>query len=169
VPTICLREPLRLHQRLEITSALELFSQVLGSHFRVPLLVQRSVTNQLSAVAISASYLDSGDHPSSRLAFSLVAFLTTPSSNRISLAAGSFSAAKRTIQFGNARKRTLAAYWSMRLFRDAGPKTPTGLITESSRFPPSRAIKSHAARPASILDLTQAVRLPVGSVQLVSL
>ena len=34
-----------------------------------------------------------------------------------------------------------------------GPNTPTGLTTASSMSPPSRAMKSHAARSASVLDL----------------
>ncbi len=35
-----------------------------------------------------------------------------------------------------------------------GPNTPTGLTTESSKSPPSRAIKSHAARSARVFDFT---------------
>jgi len=36
----------------------------------------------------------------------------------------------------------------------AGPKTPTGFTTESSRPLPSRAMKSQAARSARVFDLT---------------
>ncbi len=50
-----------------------------------------------------------------------------------------------------------------------GPNTPTGLMTQSSRLPPSRARKSHAARAASVFDLMYgATSSPVTFVQIVS-
>ena len=39
----------------------------------------------------------------------------------------------------------------------AGPKMPTGFTVASSRSPPSRPTKSHAARSASVFDRTYGV------------
>lgn len=50
-----------------------------------------------------------------------------------------------------------------------GPRIPTGLTTDNSRLPPSRATKSQAARSASVLDFIYGCTSgPSGFVQSVS-
>src|ERR1700739_4094828 len=61
------------------------------------------------AVAPTLSSLERGDHPSTRCAFSLVAFFHLPSSGIICVTAGSRNAASRTSQLGNCRVGTRLA------------------------------------------------------------
>ncbi len=70
---------------------------------------RRPSRTRLSAVATIASSFDRGTQPSKRLAFSLVAFFTLPTSGRISFMAGSRSAAMRKSQSGSWRLGALLA------------------------------------------------------------
>src|SRR5258708_14912752 len=78
---------------------------------------RRPSRTRLSAVATRASSFEYGAQPSTRLAFSLVAFFTLPSSGTINFTAGSRMAARRTSQFGNSRVGTLFAEAPLRFFR----------------------------------------------------